>query len=171
MGKLSIAFLAILFTAAIYTPATADSMPPGVISASPDFNPIVTHMDVREYKGWKTLERYNFSYIDGFYDIYNPEESIYISVQGKSDKLEVDEANGFSVFATMMDLSKNTGKRAKVKYDANKHTWKIILTAPKDNTGEYKIVVNLFCKKNDSPCAETYGFGTQIDKTLPLQVR
>lgn len=175
MRKLSTAFIAFLFVAAIYSTATADSTVPSGPSAragvSSDYNPIVTHMEVREYKGWKNSERYDFSYIDGFQEIYNPGEQIIFSVEGKSDKLYVEKSSGFDVTATIFDLSRNIGKRAEVKYDPSRRTWKVKLIAPKESGKEYKIVLNLFCKKNDSQCATTYGFGTQIDKSLPLQVR
>lgn len=168
-------FLLLLFVAINYTSAVADSTPSKgpFISAGglSNYTPVITHSVVLDHKGWKTLDRYEYSYIDGYQETYNPEEAIAFYVEGKSDKLYVDEANGFSVFATMFNLSDKIGKRVKVKYDSHRHSWNVKLTAPKDSDKDYKIVLNLFCKKKDSPCAETYGFDTQVDKTLVLKVR
>mgnify|MGYP001570299123 CR=1 FL=1 len=175
MKKIFAALFAFIVLTATHSPATAGSAvpdnPSAVASANTDYNPVVTHMNVREHKGWKATERYAFSYIIVFHEIYNPEEPIEFTVEGKSDALYVDEANGFSVFATMFDLSRSVGSRATVEYDAGRRIWNIKLTAPKDSGKDYKIVLNLFCRKNNTPCADTYGYGTQIDKTLSLRVR
>jgi hypothetical protein len=168
-------FFTLLFVAAVYSSAIADSAPAvgpsATMGVSSDYSPVVTHAFVREHKGWKTIDRYEYAYVDGYQETYNPEEAIAFSVEGKSDKLTVNETNGFSIFATMFNLTDRIGKRVKVKYDSHRNIWNMKLTAPKDSDKEYKIVINLFCKKYDSPCTETYGFGTQIDKTLPLKVR
>jgi hypothetical protein len=61
--------------------------------------------------------------------------------------------------------------QAKVQFDDDRRSWQINLNAPKDISQEYKLVVNLFCKTKESPCAKTYGFETQVDKIIPIQVR
>jgi hypothetical protein len=176
MKKLSVTFMALLLViATFHPPANADSAAPAGPSINvrnnEDYHPVVTPFYVREYKGWKNSERFEFSYVDGFQEIYNPEEPITFSFEGKSDKLYVDDANGFSATAWLFNLLTNQGTRADVIFDSSKRTWQVKIDAPKDNTGKYMVLVNLFCQKRDFPCAEAYGFGTQIDKTLPLKVR
>lgn len=175
MGKLFVTFFALLLVTTVFTPAIAESTPTGSpsagIEAVPDYKPVVSYIAVKEYPGWKNSERFEFSYIDGFLEVYNPEEPIVFTVEGKSDKMYVDETNGFSAFATMFDVTKRVGARAKMEYDSGRHAWTFKINAPKDYNGEYIFVVNLYCKKNNSPCAEVYGYGTQLDKILPFKVR
>lgn len=168
----------LLFLVAIHSPATADTTlpePPAAIAAVPaggiDYKPIIIPWDLRNDKVWITSDRYEISKINGVQDVYNVEERIVLFVEGKSGQLEVDEANGFSLVATKFDLSRNVGTREEVNFDAESHSWVVRLLAPKDVTKEYKIKLSLFCKKSESACATTYGFGTQVDKTIPLQLR
>ena len=136
-----------------------------------DYNPIVTLLPPIEHKGWKTTAHYEFSGFDGLQDSYNANEQITFTIAGSSSNLAVEKPNGFNVVVTIFDPSKNVGRRAAVSYDPDKHAWLARLAAPTDSTTEYKLVVNLFCEKKDSPCADTYGLGTQIDKIITLHVR
>lgn len=173
MRKLSVAFIALLFVAAIYTPAIAitPAASPYEADVGAEFNPVVSLMDVHRGTAWKTYDRYEFSTFDGLKDVYQAGEPIVFYVEGKSGLLDVNEGNGFSVIATLIEVSRNHGNRAEVRYDQDIHAWQIRLTAPKDITKEYKLVVNLFCKTNESPCSTTYGFETQVDKIIPIQFR
>lgn len=172
MRKSSVTFFALLFVVVIYTSAIADSTTPEAPAADVDkfYTPLVNLRNTCKDKGWKTSDRYDFAKIDGFQETYNAEEQITFYLEGKSGKLDVEEANGFSVFVATYDLSRNVWKSADIEYDHDRRAWQVKLTAPKDITKGYKIVLNLFCKKNDSPCATTYGFGTQVDKILTLQI-
>lgn len=154
--------------------ATASDSPPATPAFSggdQDYQPVVTHMTVGNLNTWKTSEHYDFLYVDGFLGIYNPGEQVEFSVEGKSDKLTVEKTNGFDVAATIIDLSENMGTRLDVRYNNDRRTWQFKFAAPNDSGKEYKIVLNLFCRKPDSQCATSYGFGTQVDKVLTLQVR
>lgn len=154
----------------IRTSSVTDSPTSDLPSTGNDYKPIITFMNVGVYKGWKSSDRFDFSYVDGVQEIYNPEEQILISVEGKSDKLFVEQGNGFDVAATIIDLSRKVGKCADVKYDSNRRVWQIKATAPKDRDREYKILLNLFCKKHQSSCAETYGLGAQVDKIFTFKI-
>jgi hypothetical protein len=178
MRKLPVVFIPLLFVTAFHSLAIADSLAPVGPSASAvrvntDYHPIVTPFNAPgyEYKGWISSERFGFSYVDGYQEIYSPEEPMVFTVEGKSDKLYVDEANGFSVTASTFNFITNQGTRADVAFDSSKRTWQVTMPAPKDNGGKYIFLLNLYCKKKNSTCAEAYGFGTQVDKTLPLKVR
>lgn len=122
--------------------------------------------------GWKSSDRYELSYIDGFQEIYNAQEPIVINVEGKSDKMDVDLANGFYVSAIIYEASRRTmEKQVLGEYDSSRRVWQVKIDAPTDNNKRYELYVALFCSKTNSPCATAYGEGTQVDKVLPLQVR
>ena len=164
------------------TPAiSATSVAPGTtppISSAPNasvndstrYNPIVTLDDTYRFMGWKTSERYEFADIDGLQESYNAEEPIIFYVSGRSNSLTVDEKNGFNVVATIYELPTNTVNRAKVVYDPDRRAWRAKFSIPRDKAKEYKILLNLFCDKNDGLCANTYGAGTQINKIIPVQI-
>jgi len=79
---------------------------------------------------------------------------------------------GFNVQASIDDLAeKKSLSGTSGKYDENRRAWLITLNAPKDNTKLYELSVNLYCGKDESPCAEIYGRAAQTSKNLNLQVR
>lgn len=136
-----------------------------------DYEPVVSHFPLGTLSTWKTSERYDFSYILGLLETYNPDEQVVFSVEGKSDKLFVDKTNGFEVAASMIDPSENKVKRLDIKYNEDRRFWQVKFNVPHVSNKEYRILLNLYCKKMDSPCSEAYGFGTQVDKVLKLKVR
>ena len=140
-------------------------------SLNTDYRPTVVLRNSVEYSGWKTAERYEILINEGLQNAYYAGEQIIFFVSGKSYSLAVDKLKGFNVIATFFDVSRNVGKRAVVEYDTGKNAWMIKLIAPADITKEYKLVVNLFCEKDNSPCSDMFGFGTQIDKIIPIQIR
>lgn len=122
--------------------------------------------------GWKSSDRYELSYIDGYHEIYDAQAPIVIDVEGKSDKMDVDLANGFYVSAQINDASTKTmEKQVLGKYDSSRRVWQVNIDAPTDNNKRYELYVALFCSKLNSSCATEYGEGTQVYKVLPLQVR
>lgn len=171
-------FITLLLVALMFSAASASSLRPSV-PANPvtsadiekEYIPRVTLKNTRENKSWKNYERYEISKIDEFQGVYNPGDQVVFFVEGRSSRLDVDEANGFKVFATMIEILGNVVSRVEIQYDNERHAWQANLTAPKDKNKEYKIVINLFCKTKDSPCATSYGDGTQVDKILSLQVQ
>jgi len=131
----------------------------------------MSHPSLPERSGkWLTSESYEIARIDGFQDTYAAGEKIEFYVEGKSDRLDVTEDNGFAVLAMKFDVSKSTGYRQDVEYDKEKKAWLVSMTAPKEPRWEYKILVHLYCEAQESPCALTYGFGSQVTKVLYLQV-
>lgn len=122
--------------------------------------------------GWKTSDHFELSYIEGYQEIYNPEEQIAFYVEGKSDKMNVDPENGFIAGAVIYESSKKImDKQTFGKYDYDRRAWLVVIDAPKDNTNRYEMFIALTCSKNDSECANIYGSGTQQDRVLPLQLR
>lgn len=144
---------------------------PTVANVEKGFTPVFNPFNTGEYKGWKTTARYEFAYIDGFKETYAPEEEIKFTVKGRSDEMYADETTGFSADAWIYDFQRNQGTRTAVVYDSDKQVWIISTNAPKNLDGNYIVRVSLFCGKKDSPCAEMYGFGTQIDKILTLKLQ
>lgn len=136
-----------------------------------DYTPVVTLLPSVEHKGWKITEHFEFSSFDGLLDSYNANEPVEFTVAGTSSSLAVEKPNGFNLVVTMFDPSRKVGRRAAVAYDSTKHAWLVRLSAPANNSTTYKLIFNLFCEKKESPCADTFGFGTQIDKSITLQVR
>jgi hypothetical protein len=179
MKKLFIVFIALLSLAANYAhcraASTTSEQQPATYSTN--LQPIKTIPVIRG-KGWKTSERFEISNIEGFQEACNAEEQIIFHVEGKSEQMNVDEASGFEVAATIYDRTRKAGhhadkvgNRAEVEYDPGKRAWQVKLTAPKVSNDNYAIVVSLYCREKDSPCATTYGYGTQINKILQVKVR
>ena len=137
-----------------------------------DYIPVISLIpSLVHNNGWKTTERYDFSDIAGLQDSYSVNEQIVFSFAGSSSSLAVEKTNGFNVVVTLFDPSRNLGRRAFASYDLEKKHWLAKLAVPEDATTEYKLVLNLFCEKSASPCADIFGFGTQIDKIIPVIVR
>ena len=152
-------------------PAVASELSALPETASTVYNPIVTLLPSLEHKGWKSTDRFDFSTIDGVLESYSANTLIEFTVAGTSSSLAVEKANGFNVVATLFDTTRKIGRRAGVAYAPDKHAWIVRLAAPSDNSATYKLIINLFCEKQSSLCADTFGFGTQIDKSITLQVR
>ena len=148
-----------------------DSAAPDNTIIITDYNPIVSLEDDREHGGWRSHERFEISNVSGLREIYDPGEKMDFLVKGQSDRGDVEAINGFDVVVTLFDLTRGVGKRAEVDFDSQKRAWQVWLTAPKESGNEFKMVINLFCKIKDSQCANTHGFGTQVDKSVPLHVR
>ena len=142
-----------------------------VVVAVKDYEPVVSPLPLGTLTTWKISERYDFSYVLRFMETYNPDEQVVFTVEGKSDKLIVEKSNGFDMSASLFDPSRNKFKRLDVKFNEGRRFWEVNLKVPHDGDKEYKILLNLYCKKMDSPCSEAYGFGTQVDKILKLKVR
>lgn len=140
-------------------------------SVNTDYSPIVTLLPSVEHTGWKTTEHFEFTRFDGLLESYNANEPVEFTVAGTSSSLAIERTNGFNVVVTMFDTTRKIGKRAAIAYDPIKNAWLVRLSAPANNSTVYKLIVNLFCEKKESPCSDTFGFGTQIDKSITLQVR
>jgi len=124
-----------------------------------------------EYDKWKTTPPFEISGIDGFQDNYNVGDPIHISITGKSNKINTDPLNGFGIAATIYDIPRKKGfQGAAGTYDQGKHAWNVELTAPTDTTLSYEIEIHLYCSKNVSPCADTYGIAAQVEKKIPLKI-
>jgi len=120
---------------------------------------------------WKTQPPFEISFIDGFQDIYNPGEQFSFYVEGKSSHIDMGPKSGFSVTAYIQDQQNVTIGHAVGKYDANRSAWLINLAAPSDDTRAYNVMIYLYCGKDDSQCADTYGRAAQTEKILQLKVR
>lgn len=150
MKKLMIALLAV---ATFSTIATAGTTP-------------------RQYPGWKTPQHFEISSIIDYQEVYNADEPIIFYVEGKSDKIDLEQSTGFYMQARIDEYPRTkTVSFAKVQYDPDKRAWQIKLTAPKDNTKDYEIELFLYCGFDDSLCATTYGRAAQVEKILHLKVR
>jgi hypothetical protein len=145
--------IALLFVATVYTPATAGSI-------------------ARQYPGWKTPQHFEISSVIGYQEVYNADEPIVFYVEGKSDKIDLEQSTGFYMQARIDEFPRTRPVSfAKVQYDPDKRAWQINLTAPKDNTKTYEIQLHLYCGFDDSLCATTYGRAAQVEKILPLKIR
>jgi hypothetical protein len=122
---------------------------------------------------WKSPQHFEISNIEGLLDSYAPGEQIVFYVEGKSpEKVDSEPNSGFHVQAHVIDKkSAKTCAAANGKYDAYRHAWKVVFTAPKDTSKAYTMEIGLYCSKDDSPCAEIYGRAARTRKTVPFQVR
>lgn len=180
MYKLSVFLFTLFLVAAIYGPCAAET-PAAPIKQSTNDNsklsPIKLIPIVRG-EGWKTAERFDISNIDGLQELYTAEAQIVLYATGMSDKMEVEESNGFAVVGLIFDRSQKAGhhaakvgNRAEVEYDPGRRAWQVKFTAPNVSGENYAVVVDLYCGVKDSPCASTYGLGTQVSRIVPFQVR
>jgi len=133
--------------------------------------PAIAVTTAREYPGWKTSERFEISKIEGYQEVYSAQEPIVFYLEGKSDKMDVEQANGFYVSATLYDVPRTGIQNAVVKYDPARRAWLVKLKAPTDSTKAYEIQVHLYCGKEGSACTGTYGLSAQKEIILPLSVR
>lgn len=175
MNKLSIAYTTLLLLITTFTSAFADNQAstlPATNASDTYFspNPVLALFNYHNDAAWLSSDRYEFTKIDGLQETYKTGEPIVFYVEGQSEKLDVNIANGFYVLAAHFDKARRYGLYGTVTYDHDKRAWEVRITAPKDATKEYKLVLNLYCRKKDSPCATTYGFGTQVDRVYPLKV-
>lgn len=146
-------FIIVFILTAIYTPASAGTTP-------------------RQYPGWKTPQHFEVSAIDGYQEVYNAGEPIVFYVEGKSDKISLEQSTGFYMQGRIYDYPRTKSVvSAKIKYDSDRRAWQVQLIAPQDNTKEYEIVLHLYCGFDDSLCAITYGKAAQVEKILPLKIR
>lgn len=155
-------------SAPLATPSLTTSSRP----ANPyDFDPVVTLNKNYKFKDrdWKTSDRYEISRVEGLNSTYVPGEKIAFEVAGWSSILEVNYENGFNVMATLFELPTNSVNRAKTTYNPSTRVWESKFSVPLDNTKEYKILINLYCEKRNSPCTNTFGERTQVDKIFPIQ--
>lgn len=129
----------------------------------------------RNYPGWKTAERFQISTIDGYQVTFSAQDDIVFYVAGTSSKVSVEPGSGFFVSAILYDTPRTSAaaiKTAKVTYDAVKQAWKVVFTAPMASSAKApEIQVHLYCGKEGSTCAMTYGLSAQIEKILPLRIR
>ena len=129
----------------------------------------------RDYPGWKTADRFQISNIDGYQEAYSTQDDIIFYVEGKSDKVNVEPGTGFLVSAILYDIpwtSAASIKTAKVTYDPAKQAWKVAFTALGASSAKAsEIQVHLYCGKEGSSCASTYGLSAQIERILPLRIR
>jgi len=153
-------------------PLTAPNLTVSSSPATPyDFDPVVTLNENYKFKDrdWKTSDRYEISRVEGLNSTYVPGEKIAFEVTGWSSTLEVNDINGFNVMATLFELPVNRVNRAKTTYNPLTRVWQSKFSVPLDSTKEYKILINLFCEKKNSPCTNTFGERTQVDKIFPIQ--
>lgn len=136
-----------------------------------DYDPVVTLNENYKFKDrdWKTSDRYEISRVEGLNATYVLGEQIDFEVSGWSSTLEVNDINGFNVMATLFELPVNRVNRAKTTYNPVTRVWQSKFSVPLDSTKEYKILINLFCEKKNSPCTNTFGERTQVDKIFPIQ--
>ena len=145
--------IALLFVAAVYTPASAGSIP-------------------REYPGWKTPQHFEISSVYDYQEEYDAAQPIAFYVEGKSDKIDLGQSTGFTIQARIDEFPRTKPLSfANGKYDPEKRAWQLTFTAPKDNTKKYEIHILLYCGRDNSPCSDTYGRAAQVEKILPLTVR
>lgn len=144
---------------------------PSGLTSPYDFDPVVTLKEKHKFKdtGWISNDRYEISRVEGLNNNYVPGEQIAFEVTGWSSILEVNDINGFNVMATLFELPANRVNRGKTTYNPDTHVWQSKFTVPLDSTKEYKILINLFCEKMNSPCTNTFGERTQVDKIFPIQ--
>jgi hypothetical protein len=129
-------------------------------------------------EAWKNTSHFKISKVDGIGTDYKTGELISISAEGKSELLNVDDVSGFEVAAAIYDRAVKVGghagqvgARIAGSYDTGKGAWQINLVAPTLTSDNYSVVVSIYCAKKESPCAATYGLGTQANKALPVKVR
>jgi hypothetical protein len=122
---------------------------------------------------WKNRQHFEISNIEGLQDSYAPGEQIVFYVEGKSPvKVDAEPKSGFHVQAYLVEKSSTkTYAGANGKYDADRRAWKVVFTAPKDTGKSYTMEIGLYCSKDDSPCAETYGRAARTRKTVPFHIR
>jgi hypothetical protein len=122
---------------------------------------------------WKVSPPFEISDVDGYKEVYQIGEPIVFHVEGKSAvHIDALPENGFGLAATIYDVPRSkTIQSVAGKYDENRRTWMVNLTAPKDNAISYEIELNLLCNRDESKCAEIYGIAAQTSRVVPLQVQ
>jgi len=122
------------------------------------------------FKNGRSFEIYS---VDRVESTYSPGEQISLEVSGRSlsTNVPIEPESGFHVQVAIdsADLTHSEG-RANGKYDEAARGWLADLHAP-DAPGEYRLMVFLYCSRDESPCAETFGRAAQVTETFYFEVR
>jgi len=141
---------------------------PTVKTYNTDYQPVITLSPIKpKTPNSETLDINVTGYRE---DRYSANEPITFSFSGISDKMTVNQENGFSAIAMLTDLSQNTGNSLEVQYNPVSRLWTVETVAPKVVADNHEIDLIIFCGNKDSLCAEVYGGTTQVDEQLPLLI-
>lgn len=135
-------------------------------------SPIIRGTLDNDSRWWKTSERFEIASTDGFNETYDADEPILFYVAGKSDQMDVTKENGFYIAAGLDNLTDNAGDIAAIKYDSDRHAWRVKIAGKREKSKQYEVSIHLACGGGaNSPCATVYGNGTIINKILSYQAR
>lgn len=122
------------------------------------------------FKDGRSFEIYS---VDRVESTYSPGEQISLEVSGRSlsTNVPIEPESGFHVQVAIdsADLTHPEG-RANGEYDEAARAWLADLHAP-DTPGEYRLTVFLYCSRDESLCAETFGRAAQVTETFHFEVR
>lgn len=125
-----------------------------------------------EYTGWKTSQHFEIANIDGYNEVYNPEEQIVFYVEGRSpDRIDPEPKSGFNVQASITNENNVRLVGGNGEYNEEKRAWLVTFTAPKASGSDYHMTISFYCAAENSPCEEVYGRASTVFKTLPLVIR
>lgn len=125
-----------------------------------------------EYNGWKTSQHFEIANIDGYNEVYNPEEQIAFYVEGRSpERIDPEPKSGFNVQASITNENNVRLAGGNGEYNEEKRAWLVTLTAPKASGSDYHLNISFYCAAENSPCEEVYGRASTVFKTLPLVIR
>lgn len=135
-----------------------------------------SHPETEKYiNPWKSDDRFDFSTINGLdNDFFISGTKNIVTVEGRSNSMDVDDFSGFQVIASLFDPVQKGTYKATIFwpwFDKIHKKWVVTVEAP-DRPGEgFKLFLGLFCGKKDTPCDEVYGYGTRVEKYIPITIK
>ena len=122
---------------------------------------------------WKNSDSFEIDRVDGVERIFESEAPISLEVFGRSTDRNVapDPEFGFHVQAYIdhADVGRSISA-GNGQWDPNLRGWRVELTAPAQPRDQYRLQVALYCGRDESLCAETYGRAAQVTSTFRFDV-
>jgi hypothetical protein len=123
---------------------------------------------------WKNGNSFEIYRVDGVGRTFEARSRITLEVLGRSLSTNVppDPEYGFHVQASIdhVDLSRSVAG-ANGEWNDGLRGWVVELAAPQEPRENYRLQVHLYCTKDASLCAETYGRAAQVVETFHFDVR
>ena len=122
---------------------------------------------------WKNGDSFEIYRVDGVARTFDAEVRISLEVFGRSLDTNVapDPESGFNVQAYIdhADVGR-TVSAGNGQWDPSLRGWRVELTAPAQPRDQYRLQVSLYCGRDESLCAETYGRAAQVTSTFRFDV-
>jgi hypothetical protein len=123
---------------------------------------------------WKNGNSFEIYRVDGVERAFEAGSQINLEVIGRSlsSNVAIDPESGFHVQAAIShaDLSRSVAG-ANAEWNEGLRGWTVELVTPAEPRENYRLQVHVYCAKDDSPCAETFGRAAQVTETFHFDVR